>query len=129
MVNSRRLNSTTFASFFQECPISTLPSVANPRHESYGEHSQDGSTLDGGEACSNLKEVGVRVSKVVLRVGRERTCVSHSITLFRLHSRTREFVCQHTLPGERDQVLEQISLRELREINQLLSDKKARELR
>ena len=52
--------------------------------------------------------MGTKVSEIARRVGKERTYVSHSMRLLRLHPREREVVRRHTIP--RDQALSLLKL-------------------
>jgi ParB family chromosome partitioning protein len=66
-------------------------------------HREGLDPIDEAEAYSALREMGVRVSEIAKRVGKERTYVSHSMRLLGLHPRVREAVRGHTIP--RDQAL------------------------
>lgn len=63
-------------------------------------HREDLDPIDEAEAYSALREMGVNVSEIARRVGKERTYVSHSMRLLRLHPGVREAVRQRTLPRE-----------------------------
>ena len=63
-------------------------------------HREDLDPIDEAEAYATLREMGVKVSEIARRVGKERTYVSHSMRLLRLHPKVREAVRQHTLPRE-----------------------------
>ena len=52
------------------------------------------------EAYAALREMGVKVSEIAKRVGKERTYVSHSMRLLGLHPRVREAVRQKNIPRE-----------------------------
>jgi ParB family chromosome partitioning protein len=66
-------------------------------------HREGLDPIDEAEAYSALREMGVKVSEIAKRVGKERTYVSHSMRLLGLHPRVREAVRGHTIP--RDQAL------------------------
>ena len=53
-------------------------------------HREDLDPIDEAEAYSALREMGVKVSEIAKRVGKERTYVSHSMRLLRLHPRVME---------------------------------------
>jgi len=63
-------------------------------------HREDLDPIDEAEAYSALREMGVKVSEVAKRVGKERTYVSHSMRLLRLHPKVREAVRQKNIPRE-----------------------------
>ncbi|MCW4050829.1 MAG: ParB/RepB/Spo0J family partition protein [Candidatus Bathyarchaeota archaeon] len=63
-------------------------------------HREDLDPIDEAEAYSALREMGVKVSEIARQVGKERTYVSHSMRLLRLHPSVREAVRQHTLSRE-----------------------------
>jgi len=71
-------------------------------------HRKDMDSIDEAEAYSNLKKMGVTVSEIARRVGKERTYVSHSMRLLKLHPKVREAVRQGTIP--RDQGLSLLRL-------------------
>jgi len=55
-------------------------------------HREGLDPIDEAEAYAALREMGVKVSEIARRVGKERTYVSHSMRLLRLHPRIREMV-------------------------------------
>jgi len=61
---------------------------------------EDLDPMDEAEAYDNLRGMGVKVSEIARRVGKERTYVSHSMRLLKLHPKVREAVRQNTLPRE-----------------------------
>lgn len=63
-------------------------------------HREDLDPIDEAEAYATLKDMGVKVSEIARRVGKERTYVSHSMRLLKLHPKVREAVRQRTLPRE-----------------------------
>ena len=63
-------------------------------------HREDLDAIDEAEAFATLKDMGVRVSDIARQVGKERTYVSHSMRLLRLHPKVREAVRNDTLPRE-----------------------------
>ena len=71
-------------------------------------HREDLDPIDEAEAYANLKEMGVKVSAIARLVGKERTYISHSMRLLRLHPKVREAVRRHTIP--RDQALSLLRL-------------------
>jgi len=81
-------------------------------------HREDLDPIDEAEAYATLKEMGVKVSEIARRVGKERTYVSHSMRLIRLHPKLREAVRNRTLPREhaltllRLELYQQVSLAE-----------------
>ncbi|MBC8223231.1 ParB/RepB/Spo0J family partition protein [Candidatus Bathyarchaeota archaeon] len=63
-------------------------------------HREGLDPIDEAEAYATLKDMGVKVSEIARRVGKERTYVSHSMRLLGLHPRVRKSVRQHELPRE-----------------------------
>jgi len=63
-------------------------------------HREDLDSIDEAEAYATLKDMGTKVSAIARLVGMERTYVSHSLRLLRLHPKVREAVRQHTIPRE-----------------------------
>jgi ParB family chromosome partitioning protein len=63
-------------------------------------HREDLDPIDEAEAYATLKDMGTKVSAIARLVGKERTYVSHSLRLLRLHPRVREAVRQRTIPRE-----------------------------
>jgi len=63
-------------------------------------HRENLDPIDEAEAYSALREMGVKVSDIAHQVGKERTYVSHSMRLLRLHPKVREAVRQQNLPRE-----------------------------
>ena len=63
-------------------------------------HREDLDPIDEAEAYSALREMGVKVSEIAKRVGKERTYVSHSMRLLGLHPKVREAVRQKNTPRE-----------------------------
>jgi len=63
-------------------------------------HREDLDPIDEAEAYATLKDMGTKVSAIARLVGKERTYVSHSLRLLRLHPKVREAVRQHTIPRE-----------------------------
>jgi len=61
---------------------------------------EDLDPMDEAEAYDNLRGMGVKVSEIARSVGKERTYVSHSMRLLKLHPKVREAVKQHTIPRE-----------------------------
>ena len=63
-------------------------------------HREDLDPIDEAEAYAALREMGVKVSEIAKRVGKERTYVSHSMRLLGLHPKVREAVRQQSIPRE-----------------------------
>ncbi len=63
-------------------------------------HREDIDPIDEAEAFSKLKDMGTKVSAIARLVGKERTYVSHSLRLLRLHPKVRDAVRQHTIRRE-----------------------------
>ena len=63
-------------------------------------HREDLDPIDEAEAYSALREMGVKVSEIAKRAGKERTYVSHSMRLLRLHPKVREAVRQQNIHRE-----------------------------
>ena len=64
-------------------------------------HRGDLDPIDEAEAYAALKEMGAKVTTIARLVGKERTYVSHSLRLLKLHPKVREAVRQHTLARQR----------------------------
>ena len=71
-------------------------------------HREDLDPIDEAEAYATLKDMGSKVSAIARLVGKERTYVSHSLRLLRLHPKVREAVRRRTIP--RDQALSLLRL-------------------
>ena len=89
-----------------DSPLSPEDSLAKRLVENI--HREDLDPIDEAEAYSNLKDMGVRVSDIARQVGKERTYVSHTMRLLRLHPSIREAVRKRTIP--RDQALSLLRL-------------------
>ena len=63
-------------------------------------HREDLDPIDEAEAYATLKDMGLKVSEIGRRVGKERTYVSHSMRLLKLHPRVREAVRQKNITRE-----------------------------
>jgi len=63
-------------------------------------HRESLDPIDEAEAYAALREMGVKVSDIARQVGKERTYVSHSMRLLKLHPKVREAVRQKILPRE-----------------------------
>ena len=63
-------------------------------------HREDLDPIDEAEAFATLRDMGTKVSAIARLVGKERTYVSHSLRLLRLHSKVREAVRQGTVSRE-----------------------------
>ena len=63
-------------------------------------HREDLDPIDEAEAYAALREMGVKVSEIAKRVGKDRPYVSHSVRLLRLHPKVREAVRQQNIPRE-----------------------------
>jgi len=63
-------------------------------------HREDLDPIDEAEAYAVLKDMGTKVSAIARLVGKERTYVSHSLRMLRLHPKVREAVRQRTIPRE-----------------------------
>jgi len=63
-------------------------------------HREELDPIDEAEAYAALRDMGVKVSEIARRVGKERTYVSHAMRLLRLHPRVREAVRQKSIPRE-----------------------------
>jgi len=63
-------------------------------------HREDLDPIDEAEAYATLREMGVNVSEIARRVRKNRTYVSHSMRLLRLHLEVRDAVRQRTLERE-----------------------------
>ena len=63
-------------------------------------HREELDPIDEAEAYATLKDMGLKVSEIARRVGKERTYVSHSMRMLRLHPKVREAVRNRTLPRE-----------------------------
>ena len=63
-------------------------------------HREDLDPIDEAEAFAILKDMDTKVSAIARLVGKERTYISHSLRLLRLHPKVREAVRQRTIPRE-----------------------------
>jgi len=63
-------------------------------------HRENLDPIDEAEAYSALREMGVKVSDIARQVGKDRTYVSHSMRLLRLHPKVREAIRQQNIPRE-----------------------------
>ena len=68
-------------------------------------HREDLDPIDEAEAYATLKEMGVKVSEIARRVGKERTHVSHTLRLLRLHPKVRENVRNQNISREHAKAL------------------------
>ena len=95
-----------------DSPVEAEESIAMQLVENL--HREGLDPIDEAEAYSALKEMGIKVSEIARRVGKERTYVSHSMRLLKLHPRVREAVRRHTIP--RDQALSLLRLEPFQQI-------------
>jgi len=63
-------------------------------------HREDLDPIDEADAYSALKEMGVKVSDIARKVGKDRTYVSHSMRLLKLHPKVREAIREQKIPRE-----------------------------
>ena len=63
-------------------------------------HREDLDPIDEAEAFESFKNMGTKVSAIARLVGKERTYVSHSLRLLKLHPKVREAVRQLAIPRE-----------------------------
>lgn len=63
-------------------------------------HREGLDPIDEAEAYAALREMGVKVSEIAKRVGKDRTYVSHSMRLLGLHPKVREAVRKQSIPRE-----------------------------
>jgi len=77
-------------------------------------HREDLDPIDEAEAYAALREMGTKVSEIARIVGKERTYVSHSMRLLRLHPKVREAVRRRTIP--RDQALSLLRLEPFQQV-------------
>ena len=63
-------------------------------------HREDLDPLDEAEGYARLKDMGAKVSEIARLVGKERTYVSHSMRLLKLHPKVREAVRRQNIPRE-----------------------------
>jgi len=81
-----------------EGPLSSEESLAIRLVENL--HREDLDPIDEAEAYSTLRNMGTKVSAIARLVGKERTYVSHSMRLLKLHSKVREEVRQQNISRE-----------------------------
>ena len=81
-----------------EGPLSSEESLAIRLVENLHREALD--PIDEAEAYDALKGMGVKVSEIARRVGKERTYVSHSMRLLKLHPKVREEVRQQKISRE-----------------------------
>lgn len=98
-----------------DAPLSPEDSLAKRLTENL--HREDIDPIDEAEAYSNLKKMGVKVSEIARQVGKERTYVSHSMRLLKLHHKVREAVRHRTIP--RDQALTLLRLEQEQQLMML----------
>jgi len=77
-------------------------------------HRENLDPIDEAEAYAALREMGVKVSDIARQVGKERTYVSHSMRLLRLHPKVREAIRQKKIP--RDHALTLLRLKPYQQI-------------
>ena len=63
-------------------------------------HREDIDPIDEAEVFATLKDMGTKVSAIARLVGKERTYVSHSMRLLKLHPKVRAAVRQLAIPRE-----------------------------
>ena len=63
-------------------------------------HRENLDPIDEAEAFATLKDMDTKVSTIARLVGKERTYVSHSLRLLRLHPKVRDAVRQQSIPRE-----------------------------
>ena len=63
-------------------------------------HRENLDPIDEAEAYSALKEMGVKVSDIARQVGKDRTYISHSMRLLKLHPKIREAIREQKIPRE-----------------------------
>jgi len=103
-IGSRRLAAAkmvgleTVPTIILDRPVGSEESIAMQLVENL--HREGLDPIDEAEAYAALREMGVKVSEIARRVGKERTYVSHSMRLLGLHPKVREAVRQHTIPRE-----------------------------
>ena len=66
----------------------------------YTEGIEDIDPIDEAEVFATLKDMGTKVSAIARLVGKERTYVSHSMRLLKLHPKVRAAVRQLAIPRE-----------------------------
>ncbi len=81
-----------------EGPLSSEESLAIRLVENL--HREDLDPIDEAEAYDALKGMGVKVSVIARRVGKERTYISHSMRLLKLHPKVREEVRRQNISRE-----------------------------
>ena len=89
-----------------EGPLSSEESLAIRLVENL--HREDLDPIDEAEAYATLKEMGNRVSKIARLVGKDRSHVSHSLSLLRLHPKVREEVRQQNISREHAKALRRL---------------------
>jgi len=63
-------------------------------------HRENLDPIDEAEAYAALREMGVKVSDIARQVGKDRTYVSHSMRLLKLHPKIREAIREQKIPRE-----------------------------
>ena len=73
-------------------------------------HREDLDPIDEAEAFATLKNMGTKVSAIARLVGKERSYVSHSLRLLRLHPQVRSavFICSTTRETQLNKSNEQL---------------------
>jgi ParB family chromosome partitioning protein len=86
-----------------EGPLSSEESLAIRLVENL--HREDLDPIDEAEAYAALKDMGTNVSKIARLVGKDRTHVSHSMRLLKLHPKVKEEVRQQNISMEHAKAL------------------------
>jgi len=81
-----------------EGPLSPEDSLAMRLIENI--HREDLDPLDEAEAYSTLRKMGTKVSEIARLVGKERTYVSHSMRLLKLHPKVIETIRKQSITRE-----------------------------
>jgi len=63
-------------------------------------HRENLDPIDEAEAYAALREMGAKVSDIARQVGKDRTYVSHSMRLLKLHPKIREAIREQKIPRE-----------------------------
>ena len=112
MAAARMLGLEAVPAIVLDSPLGAEDSLAMRLVENL--HREDLDPIDEAEAYATLKDMGIKVSDIARRVGKERTYVSHSMGLLRLHPKVREGVRRRTIP--RDQALSLLRLEPFQQI-------------
>jgi len=98
MAAAKLLGLETVPAMILDGPLESKDSLAMRLVENL--HRENLDPIDEAEAYSNLKKMGTKVSAIARLVGKERSYVSHSMRLLKLHPKVREDIRKQNIPRE-----------------------------